>query len=242
MLNKNIQIAGHVLHLLLNKIEGRIIPGMTTKEIDKWIEMAIYWHSPKTILACKGFEGFPCSSCISVNEEIIHGIPGKRIIKEGDLVKIDVVLEYNGWFADSARTFIIGEGSEEDKKLVRVCKECLYKGIEVAKRGWTTGDIGFAIQRHAESNGYSVIKEFSGHGIGQVIHKEPSIPCFGKQREGYKLKEGDLICIEPMLFIGKADIIMDNKGYNVKSKDGLNTSHFEHTIEIQKKGSPLILT
>ena len=240
-MNKNIKIAGHVLHLLLGRVEEKIIPGITTKEIDDWIEMALYWHSPKPTLACKGFEGFPCGSCISINEEIIHGIPGKRIIKEGDLVKVDVVLEYKGWYADSARTFIVGKGTEQSRKLVRVTKECLYKGIEVAKHRWTTGDIGFAIQSHAEKNGFSVMREFGGHGIGQQIHQDPRIPCFGKQRKGVKLVEGMYICIEPMLFVGKPDIIMDKKGYNVKAQDGLLTAHFEHTIEITK-GKAIVIT
>ena len=240
-MNKNIEIAGHVLHLLLDKVEKKIIPGTTTKEIDDWIEMALYWHSPKSTLACKGFEGFPCGSCISVNEEIIHSIPGKRIIKEGDLVKVDVVLEYKGWYADSARTFIVGKGNEQSRKLVRVTKECLYKGIEVAKHQWTTGDIGFAIQSHAEKNGFSVMREFGGHGIGTKIHQDPRIPCFGKQRKGARLVEGMYICIEPMLFVGKPDIIMDKKGFNVKAQDGLLTAHFEHTIEVTK-GKAIIIT
>ena len=242
MINPNLKIAGHVLYLLLDRIKEKIIPGVTTKELDDWIEMALYWQSPKTRLAVKGFKGFPCGSCISVNEEIIHGIPGKRIIKEGDLVKIDTVLEYKGWFADSARTYIVGKGSKEDGRLVKVCRECLYKGIEVAKHNWTTGDIGFAIQSHAERNGFSVMREFTGHGIGQVMHKKPDIPCFGKQREGYRLQEGDIIAIEPMLFYGNPRIVKKEDGWTIRSADGSNTAHFEHTIQINRKGLPTIIT
>ena len=240
-MNENIKKAGQVLHLLLNEVEDRIIPGITTKDIDDWVEYVITNYCPEVHLACKGYKGYPTGSCISVNEEIIHGVAGDRIIKEGDIVKVDIVLEYNGWFADSARSFICGKGRKEDKKLVQTCKECLYKAIKIARNGVYTGDIGHEIQLWAETHGYSVMKAYTGHGIGQYIHQEPSIPCFGKRGEGDILREGDFICIEPMLFMGSSEFIKGNDGWTISAKDMKNTAHFEHTIEITKN-SPIILT
>lgn len=241
-MRQEMEVGGRVLHQLLDKVEEKITPGITTKEIDEWIETFIYSHEVKTILACKGFHNYPCGSCISVNENIIHGLPGKKIIKEGDLVKVDVVLEYQGWFVDSARTYICGKGKEEDIKLMSVCKECLDKGIAVARAGNTTGHIGFVIEKHANRNGFEVIKEYSGHGIGQEIHMDPRIPCFGKKRKGELLEKGMYICIEPMLFAGSPKIIQSTDGWTVKAKDNCSTAHFENTILINKKGLPTIIT
>ena len=241
MLNKNIQIAGQILHLLLDEIEKILKPGITGNDINSFAEECINNYGNGCKLACKGYRGFPDSLCISINENMIHGIPSNRIFKEGDIIKIDIVIEYNGWYADSARTFIIGKGTKQSKKLIKVTKQCLYKAIKMARMGNTTGDIGYIIQQYAEKNGFSVMKEFAGHGIGNKIHQEPSIPCFGNRKEGIILKEGMYICIEPMLFMGKSDIEKGKDGWNVKSKDNSLTAHFEHTILITKN-SPLILT
>jgi len=240
-LNTNIKIAGQVLHLLMKEIENILKEGITENDINSFAEECINEYGLGCRLASKGYEGFPASLCVSTNDEIVHGVPSNRILKNGDLVKVDIVIEYNGWYADSAKTFIIGKGTKINKELVRVTKECLYKAIKIVKPGTTVGDIGYVVQQHAEKNGFSVMKRFGGHGIGTKIHQEPFIPCFGNKKEGFVLKEGMYICIEPMLFMGKEDIIMDSKGYNVKSKDGLLTAHFEHTILITKN-SPLILT
>lgn len=239
-MNQYIKKAGILINLLFQDIEDRITIGNTGNEINNFAEEALKWFEPKARLACKGFHGFPASICVSINEEIIHGIPNNRVFAEGDVIKVDLVIEYEGWFADSARSFIVGKGREEDIKLVKVCKECLYKGIEVARAGNTTGDIGFVIEKHATRNNFSVMRDFSGHGIGQVIHKEPKVPCFGKKRKGYKLKEGDLICIEPMLFAGSSEIIKSEDGWTIKAKDNFNTAHFEHTIEITKNKAIII--
>lgn len=241
-MNKEMKIGGQVLHLLLNEVEDIIIPGTTTKDIDDWIEYAIHSYCPEIRLACKNFHGFPASSCISVNEEIIHGVPGEKMIKEGDLVTVDVVLEYKGWFVDSARTYICGKAKEEDKRLVKTCRECLYKGISVARRGYTTGDIGYEIQTLAESRGYSVMREYSGHGIGTEIHMHPAVFCYGKKRKGIKLLAGQYLCIEPMLFAGSAEIVKCDDRWGVKSKDNRMTAHFEHTILINRRGMPTIIT
>ena len=239
-MNENIKEAGKLVHILLDELEERIKPGITGNYLNSFTEYALKWFCPEARLACKGFHGFPASLCVSINDAIIHGIPNNRKFEEGDIVKIDLVIEYNGWYADSARTVICGEGNEEDKKLMRVCKECLEKGIEIAKAGNTTGHIGFVIEKHANRNGYSVMKEFSGHGIGQNIHQKPSIPCFGKKRKGEKLKEDMYICIEPMIFIGSPEIIRDSDGWGIRSASGLNTAHFEKTIEITKKDAIII--
>ena len=241
MLNKNIEIAGQVLHLLLDEIGKMLKPGIDGNDINSFAEDCINNYSNGCTLACKGYQGFPASLCVSVNEEIVHGVPSNKIFKDGDIVKVDIVIEYNGWFADSARTFLVGKGTKQSQQLIKTTKQCLYKAIKVARIGNTTGDIGYVIQQHAIRNGFSVMKEYTGHGIGQVIHKEPSIPCFGVQKAGYKLKEGDIICIEPMLFIGKPDIERGKDEWNVKSKDNSLTAHFEHTVLITKN-SPLILT
>lgn len=241
MVNKNTEIAGKVLHLLLNEIGKMLKPGITGNDINSFAEDRINNHSNGCTLACKNYQGFPASICVSINNDIVHGLPSDKIIKDGDVVKVDIVTEYKGWYADSARTFIIGKGTKQSRKLVEVTKQCLYKAIKVSRIGNTTGDIGYVIQQHAEKNGFSVMKEYTGHGIGQVIHKEPSIPCFGEPKTGYKLKEGDMICIEPMVFMGKPDIERGKNGWNVKSKDNSLTAHFEHTILITKN-SPLILT
>lgn len=239
-MNRSIKYAGILVNLLFQDIEDRITVGNTGKEINAFAEEALKWFEPKARLACKGFQGFPASICVSINEEIIHGIPDNQPFIEEDVIKVDLVVEYNGWFADSARTFICGKGREEDKKLVKVTKECLYKAIEIARAGNTTGDIGFVIEKHATRNNFSVMKEYSGHGIGKVIHKEPKVPCFGKKRKGYKLKEGDLICIEPMLFAGSSEIIKSEDGWTLKSKDNSLAAHFEHTLEITKNKAIII--
>ncbi len=240
-MNKDMKQAGLLVHLLLNDLCERVTVGNTGNNLNSYAEYALKRYCPEAILACKGFHGFPKSICVSINDGIIHGIPDDRAFAEGDIIKIDLVGKYRDFFADSARTVICGEGSEEDKRLVKTCKECLYKGIAVAIAGNTVGNIGFIIKKHANRHNYSVIREFSGHGIGQSIHQEPSIPCFGKKGKGYILKEGMYICIEPMLFMGKSDIERGENGWNVKSKDKSLTAHFEHTILITKN-SPLILT
>lgn len=241
-MNNNIKKAGFLVNNLLNELEEKIIIGSTGNILNDYAEYALKWFCSEAQLACKGFHGFPKSICVSINEEIIHGIPDDRVFVEGDIIKIDLVIFYNGWYADAARSIIVGKGKEEDKKLVKITKECLYKAIEVAREGKTTGHIGFVIEKHATRNNFSIMKDFSGHGIGEQIHMEPNIPCFGNKGKGYKLKEGDFICIEPMLFAGKNKIIKENDGWGISSKDSLNTAHFEHTIEIQKRGLPIIIT
>ena len=239
-INRNIAIAGKVLHLLLEVIGKFIKPGITGKDINLFAEKCInnYGHGCK--LACKGYNNFPASLCISINENIIHGIPNDKEIKEGDLVKVDIVIEYNGWYADSAKTFVVGKTNKINKKLIKVTEQCLYKAIKITHKGTKTGDIGYVIERYAIKNGFSVMKKFCGHGIGTKIHQEPHIPCYGNKKEGYILKEGMYICIEPMLFIGNPDITMDKEGYNVRAIDNNYTAHFEHTIYIGKKKSIII--
>lgn len=241
-MTKEMKYAGTLVNLLLNDLCERVTIGNTGNELNAYAEEALHWFEPKAILACKNFHGFPKSICVSVNSAIIHGIPNNIPFKEDDVVKIDLVIKFGKYFADSARTVICGKGREEDIRLVKTCKECLYKAISVARRGWTIGDIGHSIQQHAERQGYSVMRDFSGHFIGKSIHLPPQIPCFGKQREGYRLKEDDLLCIEPMLFMGNSRIVKGENGWVVRSADGMRTSHWEHTIEIQRNGIPIIIT
>lgn len=240
-MNNKIKLAGGIAHTLLDEIGSIIKDGITTEYINSHAETIIQGCYPECYLACKNYKGFPASLCVSVNEEIIHGIPSLRTIHNGDIVKVDLVVEYQGWYADTARTFIVGKGTEQDIKLVKVTEECLYKGIETARDGNTVGNIGFIIEKHATRKGFSVMKKYRGHGIGTKIHQEPFVPCYGKKGKGKILKEGMIITIEPMLFVGKSDIEIDKDGWTVKAKDGLNTAHFEHTILITKN-KPLIIT
>jgi len=233
--------AGKVACKILFELGSIIKEGITGIDINDFAEKFIIRYYPDFNLSSKGYNGFSYSLCVSVNEEIVHGIPSKRIIKNGDLVKVDIVVDHQGWFADTAMTYMVGKVSSEAKKLVKITKDALYKAIKAAKHGNTTGDLGYIIQNCVEKEGFSVIKEFTGHGIGREMHMDPSIPNFGKRGEGSKLIEGMAIAIEPMVFIGKSDVKIADDGWTVKSKDNSLTAHFEHTVLITKN-KPVIIT
>lgn len=233
--------AGKVAYRILSELGSIIKEGITGIDINDFAEDLIIRYYPDFNLSSKGYNGFPASLCVSVNEEIIHGIPSKRIIKNGDLVKVDIVVDHQGWFADTAMTYMVGNVSLEAKKLVKTTRNALYKAIKAAKQGNTTGDLGHIIQNCVRKRGFSVIKEFGGHGIGKEMHMEPSIPNFGKRGEGLKLIEGMTVAIETMVFAGKSDIEIADDGWTVKSKDNSLTAHFEHTVLITKN-KPVIIT
>lgn len=231
--------AGKLLAEIHKKIAKMIKPGITTIEIDKFVEKYMRDHGaiPEQI----GYNGYEYATCASINDEICHGFPRPEPLKDGDIVTIDMVVNLNGFLADSAWTYAVGEVDEAGKKLMDVTKKALYLGIEQAQVGNRVGDIGHAIQQYAEGEGFSVVREFTGHGIGPTMHESPYIPHYGLPGKGVRLKEGMAITIEPMLNEGAWQSKMDDNGWTARTVDGKRSAQFEHTLIITKDG-PLILT
>ncbi|OPX30867.1 MAG: type I methionyl aminopeptidase [Candidatus Omnitrophica bacterium 4484_171] len=226
---------GKLAHIFLQKLKRIIRAGMATKDIEN--SFNDYLGRYKVESAFLGYSGYPGSLCVSVNEEIIHGIPdAKKIIKDGDVVSVDLGIKNNGLFVDCAYTYLVGRVDYLKKKLAKVCMQALMKGIKEARPGNTTGDIGFAVQKVVESNGFSVVRKFVGHGVGKDLHCYPEVPNFGEKGEGALLKEGMAIAIEPMVSAGSYDVEVLNDGWTVRTKDGSLSCHFEHTVAITKKG------
>jgi len=214
--------------------------GVTTAQIDREIKKCILSHGAKPSFL--GYGGFPASACISVNDEIIHGIPSsQKVLKNGDIVSIDVGAYYKGYHGDCAATFIVGEGSEEAKKLVEVTKQSFFKGISAIKEGSRIGDIGNAIQSYVESNGFSVVREYIGHGIGRNLHEDPEVPNYGNAGRGPRLREGMTIAIEPMVNAGDWQVRVLKDQWTVVTADGSLSAHYENTVAITANGV-LILT
>lgn len=237
-INKMVQ-ASSVVRDLLNEIENIIKPGISTIELDNFAEN--YILESGAIPGFKGLYGFPATICVSINDEVVHGIPSNRVLEEGDIIGIDVGSIYDGFYGDHAKTFPVGDISDGNKKLIKVTKECLIKGIEEAKPGKRIGDIGFAIQSYAESFGFGVVRELVGHGIGEKLHEEPQIPNYGNKDTGPVIQEGMCFAIEPMINLGSEEIYTKDDNWTVCTKDGKSSAHFEHTITIDKDG-PVILT
>jgi len=231
--------AGRILAACHKEIAKIIQPGITTWEIEEFVEEFLQKHgaTPEQ----KGYKGYQYATCASVNDEICHGFPRKEPLKSGDIVTIDMVVNLNGALADSAWTYPVGEVSEETKKLLEVTKKALYLGIEQAVPGNRIGDIGHAIQTYVEGEGFSVVREFIGHGIGAVIHEKPDVPHFGLPGKGPRIKEGMVFTIEPMVNVGSYLSKMDDNGWTARTIDGKYSAQYEHTIAITKDG-PLILT
>lgn len=231
--------AGRLSALAL-KVGGEAVrPGATTEDVDKAIYDFIM--SQGATPSFLNLYGFPASACISINDELIHGIPGKRVINEGDIVSIDVGACLDGYHGDNAATFVAGEGSREALELLDVTRQSLYKGIEAAIVGNRVGDISNAVQTYCEERGYSVVHEFVGHGIGRSVHEDPEVPNFGAAGHGPRLVNGMCIAIEPMINAGTRFVKTDPDGWTVRTKDGKLCAHFEHTIAITDNG-PIILT
>ncbi len=236
---KNIEKASRIVAGVLQDIEDFIRPGVTTLRINNIIDRMIRKKGGRP--AFLGYRGFPASACISLNHEVVHGIPSdKKIIKEGDIVKIDIGVEKNGFFGDGAKTYIVGKVEEEVKKLVKVTEESLYIGIKEAMPGNRTGDIGYAIQNHVEKFGFNVVRDLAGHGVGHYLHEEPMVPNYGKKGEGIILKRGLVIAIEPMVNIGTWKIKELDDRWTIVTLDGKPSAHFEHTVLIDEE--PIILT
>jgi methionyl aminopeptidase len=231
--------AGKLLAACHQEIEKRIQPGISTWDIECFVEEYLRTHgaTPEQ----KGYHGYPYATCASVNDVICHGFPNRQALKEGDIVTIDMVVNLDGWLADSAWSYGVGNLSEEAARLLTVTKESLFKGIEQAVIGNRIGDISHAIQTYAEANGFSVVREFIGHGIGENMHEEPEVPHFGPPGKGPRLKEGMVITIEPMLNVGSYHAKIDQDGWTARTVDGSLSAQYEHTLAITAEG-PLILT
>ncbi len=217
----------------LAMIAAAIKPGMTTLHLDALAEQFILDH--KALPSFKGYHDYPFATCISVNDAVVHGFPNKREMKDGDIISVDVGAFKNGFHGDSAYTFGIGNISDEIKKLLRITKESLYRGIDKAVHGGRVGDIGNAIQQFTEKeNGYGVVRDLVGHGLGRNLHEDPQVPNYGKRGSGAKLKEGMVIAIEPMINMGTKDIYHAEDGWTILTQDGQPAAHYEHSICIQK--------
>ena len=239
--------AGRIACLAQKEIEKAIKPGISTYELDRIAETVIIANGG--IPAEKGYPSgrkgvpdFPGSICASVNDEVIHGIPSKRaVLKDGDIISIDLVVYKNGYHGDCARTYIVGNVSKSTENLIKVTKQAFFEGIKFAKKGYRLGDISSAIGNYVEQNGYSVVKEFQGHGIGAQMHEEPGIPNYGKAGRGIRLEPGMTLAIEPMVIMGKSGILELEDGWTIITEDGSLAAHYENTILITEK-EPEILT
>ncbi len=223
----------------LDAIKTLVKPGITTEEIENFADA--YIRANNAVPAFKGYRGYPASICTSVNNEIIHGIPSDRVLKEGDIVSIDLGVYKDGFYGDAAYTFPVGEIYPDAERLLRVTEESLYIGIENARPDNRVSDISCSIQRHIESNGFSVVRAFVGHGIGRDLHEEPQIPNFGLPNRGPRLKSGMTLAIEPMVNEGGYEVLILNDGWTTVTMDGKLSAHFEHTILVTSD-KPKILT
>ena len=240
---QKIKEAGHIVYMALKAVGEAIEPGITTAELNEIAEKLIIENGANP--SCKGYpkgdpNPFPAGCCISINDEVIHGIPSDRVIQDGDLVSVDIVVDKDGFFADATRSFVVGENKVAER-LVEVTKQSFYEGIKQAKIGNRISDISSAIQEYVEKNGYSVVREFQGHGVGVAIHEEPGIPNFGKPGKGPRLQKGMVLAIEPMVNEGNKEICQLDDGWTIVTEDGSLAAHYENTIAITEKG-PIILT
>lgn len=224
----------------LAEVARYLKPGVLTSFLDKIAEDFI--RDNGGIPGFKNYRGYPATLCISVNDQIVHGIPGKREIMDGDIVSVDCGAILNGYNGDSAYTFAVGDVKPEIMDLLKRTKESLYKGIEKAEAGNRVGDIGYAVQSYVEQFGYSVVRELVGHGLGKSLHEEPQVPNFGRRGSGPKLKEGTVICIEPMINLGKKEIVQEHDGWTIRTRDGKPSAHFEHAVAVYKNRCGILST
>lgn len=236
---KQLRDAGRIVAETRRELEKAIRPGVATKELDSIAEDYIMKRG--AIPAFKGYQGFPASICTSVNDEVVHGIPGPRKLQSGDILSIDVGVSLKGYCGDAAFTVAVGDVPEETLRLLRVTEEALYRGIEVARPGNKLHDISYAIESHVAKNGFSVVREYVGHGIGRQMHEDPQVPNFGVPGTGPTLREGMTLAIEPMVNMGGHEVVVDEDNWTVRTKDGSLSAHFEHTIAVRSTG-PDVLT
>jgi methionyl aminopeptidase len=232
--------AGRVLARTMRTVSEAIVPGRTTlAELDQLAERLI--TEAGCVPSFKGYRGYPAATCISVNEVVIHGIPDARVLQEGDIVDLDFGVIKEGWHADGAWTYGVGQVSDRAQRLMNVTRESLFQGIAKARVGNRVGDIGSTVQRYVEKNGYSVVRDLVGHGIGQSLHEEPSVPNFGRPGKGDLLRPGTTVCIEPMVNEGSHKVRTLDDGWTVVTADGRLSAHYEHTVAVTEAG-PEILT
>ncbi|MGQ9534327.1 MAG: type I methionyl aminopeptidase [bacterium] len=232
---KNIIIAGDIIHKIFSEIKNLDLRGMKTGVLNDFIHKTIVSHNARP--AFLNYRGFPKSSCISLNDEVVHGIPDERVIKDGDLVKVDIGVSYNGYIADAAMTFVVGSIPDNIARFIDITKQALKKGIEMAKSGNRISDISQAIQQTVEKNGYSVVRELTGHGVGKNLHEEPMIPNFVANGFDPELMPGMALAIEPMTNMGGYEVKTGSNGWTISTMDGSLSCHFEDTIIILKKGN-----
>ena len=230
--------AGYLVSLTHQYLKPFIKAGITTKELDTLAERFIKEHDG--IPTCKGYEGYPATLCVSVNDEVVHGIPGKRKLKNGDIVSIDMVIGYHGYQGDAAWTYAVGDISEEKKYLMEHTEKALYEGIKQVKPGNHIGDISHAVETYATKYHLGVVKELVGHGIGTEMHEDPDVPNYGKAGTGPKLKPGMVICIEPMLNLGSAAVGILDDDWTIVTEDGNPSAHYEHTILVTEDGYEIL--
>lgn len=231
--------AGRIVAAFHQAIADMIRPGVTTLDIELFALRFLKENGAKAYTM--GYNGYPFATCASVNDVIAHGFPSRKPLKEGDIVTIDIVAEADGWIGDSAWSYAVGEVSDEARKLMQITKECLYLGIEQAVVGNRIGDVMHAVQTHAEHNGFSVVRDLLGHGVGREMHEEPNYPHIGKPGKGFRLKEGMVLTIEPMLNAGTPLMTIDADGWTARTADGSLSAQYEHTIAVTADG-PIILT
>jgi methionyl aminopeptidase len=229
---------GKILANALKQLKSKAVAGVTTRELDAFAEN--YILSCNALPAFKGYSGFPNALCASVNEVIVHGVPNDYVLKEGDIVKLDLGVLYKGFNTDSAITVLVGQSSFEKQRLLKATQKALRLGIKKVRPGNTTGDIGNTIERFATDQNFGIVRELTGHGIGKKVHEEPEVLNYGKRGTGAKLVEGMVICIEPMLTLGDYKIKKANDGFGYSTKDGSVSAHFEHTIAITKNGARIL--
>ena len=217
----------------------KIGAGMSTKEIDELVER--YIRSAGAYPSCLGYGGYPASACVSVNEVVVHGIPDeKTILKDGDIVSVDLCAYKNGYHGDACRTFKIGKVSPEKEKLVAVTEECFFKGIENLRAGTPLFDIGYRVQKHAEAHGYGVIRSYTGHGIGKEMHEDPSVPNYGRAGTGVRLKAGTVLCVEPMIAMGDYRVRLLDDEWGAVTVDGKCAAHYENTLVVREDGVEIL--
>jgi len=234
-----IRQACQILVKTFREVEKILRPGIATKEIERLVEEFIRSQGARP--SFRGFQGYPASVCISIESEVVHGIPGNRRLREGEIVGIDIGVEFNGYYGDAAKTYAIGNISPRKRLLLKATREALWKGIEQAHIGNRISDISHAIQKHVERYGFSVVRELVGHGVGRDVWEEPQIPNFGEPGKGPKIQKGMVLAIEPMVNMGSFEVETLEDGWTVRTADGLPSAHFEHTVAITSEG-PVVLT
>lgn len=236
-----LRISNHLIGKALAEVAKIIAPGVTTAQLDKVVEE--YLKDNGAVSGFLNYNGFPKSICSSVNEQIVHGIPSEKVVlKEGDIISIDCGAYINGFHGDSAYTFCVGDVKPEIKTLLKTTKEALYKGIENAVEGKRIGDIGNAIQTYCEERGYSVVRELVGHGVGRSLHESPEVPNYGRRGNGVVLKNGMTIAIEPMINLGKRNVVFENDGWTVRTADRMPSAHFEHSVAVRRGKADILST